>query len=108
MHKKKAGKLQTGSTFPKQYWLAVNGKPKTDQSQARVCVISYNKGYINTKSVDGCIQLYTSCSLIFRFSNVIKTVCLVMDLVIMLDIFCLGTGSLTKAIVCFMRKEIFK
>jgi len=29
MHKKKAGKLQTGSTFPKQYWLAVNGKQKT-------------------------------------------------------------------------------
>jgi len=29
MHKKKAGKLQTGSTFPKQYWLAVNGKPIT-------------------------------------------------------------------------------
>jgi len=28
MHKKKAGKLQTGNTFPKQYWLAVNGKPK--------------------------------------------------------------------------------
>jgi len=28
MHKKKAGKLQTGITFPKQYWLAVNGKPK--------------------------------------------------------------------------------
>jgi len=28
MHKKKAGKLQTGSTFPKQYWLGVNGKPK--------------------------------------------------------------------------------
>jgi len=28
MRKKKAGKLQTGSTFPKQYWLAVNGKPK--------------------------------------------------------------------------------
>jgi len=28
MHKKKTGKLQTGSTFPKQYWLAVNGKPK--------------------------------------------------------------------------------
>jgi len=27
MHKKKAGKLQTGITFPKQYWLAVNGKP---------------------------------------------------------------------------------
>jgi len=29
MHKKKAGKLQTGITFPKQYWLAVNGKPKS-------------------------------------------------------------------------------
>jgi len=29
--KKKAGKLQTGNTFPKQYWLAVNGKPKTDR-----------------------------------------------------------------------------
>jgi len=29
MHQKKAGKLQTGSTIPKQYWLAVNGKPKT-------------------------------------------------------------------------------
>jgi len=28
MHKKKTGKLQTGNTFPKQYWLAVNGKPK--------------------------------------------------------------------------------
>jgi len=28
MHKSKAGKLQSGSTFPKQYWLAVNGKPK--------------------------------------------------------------------------------
>jgi len=28
MQKKKAGKLQTGITFPKQYWLAVNGKPK--------------------------------------------------------------------------------
>jgi len=26
----KAGKLQTGITFPKQYWLAVNGKPKID------------------------------------------------------------------------------
>jgi len=28
MHKKEAGKLKTGSTIPKQYWLAVNGKPK--------------------------------------------------------------------------------
>jgi len=28
MYNKKAGKLQTGITFPKQYWLAVNGKPK--------------------------------------------------------------------------------
>jgi len=32
MHKKKAGKLQTGITFPKQYWLAVNGKPKSNVS----------------------------------------------------------------------------
>jgi len=30
MHKKKAGKLQTGNTFPKQYWLAVHGKPKIE------------------------------------------------------------------------------
>jgi len=30
MYKKKAGKLQTGNTFPKQYWLAVNGKPTID------------------------------------------------------------------------------
>jgi len=29
MHKKKAGKLQTGITISKQYWLAVNGKPKS-------------------------------------------------------------------------------
>jgi len=34
MHKKKAGKLQTGNTFPKQYWLAVNGKPKTSHNSA--------------------------------------------------------------------------
>jgi len=33
MHKKKAGKLQTGSTFPKQYWLAVHGKPKKPQQR---------------------------------------------------------------------------
>jgi len=32
MHKKKAGKLQTGSTIPKQYWLAVHGKPKKAQA----------------------------------------------------------------------------
>jgi len=32
MHKKKAGKLQTGITFPKQYWLAVNDKPKSWRS----------------------------------------------------------------------------
>jgi len=31
MHRKKAGELQTGNTFPKQYWLAVNGKPKRKQ-----------------------------------------------------------------------------
>jgi len=30
MHKKNAGKLQTGSIIPKQYWLAVNGKPKNE------------------------------------------------------------------------------
>ena len=28
MHKLEAGKFQTGNTFPKQYWLAVNGKPE--------------------------------------------------------------------------------
>jgi len=33
MHKKKAGKLQTGNTFPKQYWLAVNGKPKRQSAE---------------------------------------------------------------------------
>jgi len=33
MHKKKAGNIQTGNTFPKQYWLAVNGKPKTGKFQ---------------------------------------------------------------------------
>jgi len=32
MHKIEAGKFQTGNTFPKQYWLAVNGKPKTNSS----------------------------------------------------------------------------
>jgi len=32
MHKKKAGKLQTGSTIPKQYWLAVNGKPTNNEN----------------------------------------------------------------------------
>jgi len=41
MHKKKAGKLQTGITFPKQYWLAVNGKPKRAHSS---CVLyAYHK-----------------------------------------------------------------
>jgi len=28
MHKVESRKLPTGNTFPKQYWLAVNGKPK--------------------------------------------------------------------------------
>jgi len=37
MHKKKAGKLQTGITFPKQYWLAVNGKPKSDSKLKLHC-----------------------------------------------------------------------
>jgi len=31
MHKIEAGKFLTGSTFPKQYWFAVNGKPKRKQ-----------------------------------------------------------------------------
>jgi len=35
MHKEKAGKLQTGRTFPKQYWLAVNGKPKTGKENGK-------------------------------------------------------------------------
>jgi len=35
MHNKKAGKLQTGSTFPKQYWLAVNGKPTTGSTEKK-------------------------------------------------------------------------
>jgi len=48
MHKKKAGKLQTGSTFPKQYWLAVNGKPKRDYKQYKIRQrkqIIYNTSY---------------------------------------------------------------
>jgi len=32
MHKIEAGKFQTGNTFPKQYWLAVNGKPISETS----------------------------------------------------------------------------
>jgi len=43
--KKKAGKLQTGSTIPKQYWLAVNGKPKITLSQ--------------TETGDFCSRVYT-------------------------------------------------
>ena len=39
MHKSKAGKLQSGSTFPKQYWPAVNGKPKTTRSNGIKCNI---------------------------------------------------------------------
>jgi len=48
MHKKKAGKLQTGSTgstIPKQYWLAVNGKPinidRTLNKWCRVNIMFY-------------------------------------------------------------------
>jgi len=48
MHKKKAGKLQTGSIIPKQYWLAVNGKPKT-------VLFPHQLFYYNLK--DGCIYL---------------------------------------------------
>jgi len=29
MHKIGSREFQTGNTFPKPYWLAVNGKPKT-------------------------------------------------------------------------------
>jgi len=36
MHKSKAGKLQSGSTFPKQYWLAVNGKPKIESANENI------------------------------------------------------------------------
>jgi len=47
MHKKEAGKLQTGNTFPKQYWLAVNGKPTTTRFEQFLYiekrVISKNK-----------------------------------------------------------------
>ena len=47
MHKSKAGKLQTGSTFPKQYWLAVNGKPKNNVSWSiifiRICGFQWLK-----------------------------------------------------------------
>jgi len=46
MHKKKAGKLQTGSTFPKQYWLAVNGKPKSSFLDA--IFINQYKQYLKT------------------------------------------------------------
>jgi len=28
MHKIESREIATGNTFPKQYWLAVNGKPK--------------------------------------------------------------------------------
>jgi len=35
MHKKNAGKLQTGSIIPKQYWLAVNGKPIRSRETAQ-------------------------------------------------------------------------
>jgi len=64
MHKKKAGKLQTGITFPKQYWLAVNGKPKI--------------GIYKLKDFMNCIKvkrnnllnsIYSSVSPDFRFKD---------------------------------------
>ena len=55
MHKKKAGKLQTGSTFPKQYWLAVNGKPKTTCLHLSVLSCSY-------LDIIHCIKILTSFS----------------------------------------------
>jgi len=42
MHKKKTGKLQTGITFPKQYWLAVNGKPKIAKYRKAKFVYPFN------------------------------------------------------------------
>jgi len=47
MHKKKAGKLQTGSTFPKQYWLAVNGKPKNNYDMYVFNFKTQPIGYVN-------------------------------------------------------------
>jgi len=45
MHTKKAGKLQTGHTFPKQYWLAVNGKPKKYNPKA-IYIFSFHSNVI--------------------------------------------------------------
>jgi len=56
MHKKKAGKLQNGSTFPKQYWLAVNGKPKTlDLSDNDLPV--YEKGQFNASELPTSLEM---------------------------------------------------
>ena len=58
--KQKAEKFQTGNTFPKQYWLAVNGKLKTmlyayifvDLNTFQVCERHVNdiRGFINSFS----------------------------------------------------------
>jgi len=37
-----AGKFKTGNTFPKQYWLAVNGKPKILDSTAQWVLETYS------------------------------------------------------------------
>jgi len=48
MHKKKAGKLQTGITFPKQYWLAVNGKPTIGTSRPMDSSTTVNRNNYNS------------------------------------------------------------
>ena len=65
MHKKKAGKLQNGSTFPKQYWLAVNGKPKIHlwglSGKTRKCPIGTVSVYLKKNDVPvGKLMLYES------------------------------------------------
>jgi len=53
MHKKKAGKLQTGITFPKQYWLAVNGKPKMlEKGLGCIVIIVSFRQYANFDNIE--------------------------------------------------------
>jgi len=66
MHKKKAGKLQTGNTFPKQYWLAVNGKPKKNNvSPFRKYQNIYNTPPCHTVYIYGCTRLIYHCFKIY-------------------------------------------
>jgi len=60
MHKRKAGKLQSGSTFPKQYWLAVNGKPKTPVDTAD-WEIHINLRFLRACTLGSLIQRHTPC-----------------------------------------------